>query len=89
MGLPLDDRMRVLVTINPIESHLRGLVTLVRTLGTLGHDVRIAMPDKWSGWLDANYGVQIIDAGPSWLDPDFDAIVFGALLDGGAPAFDP
>ncbi|WP_067669942.1 glycosyltransferase [Nocardia miyunensis] len=88
MATPLYDRMRVLVTVNPIESHLRGLVTLVDTLSRLGHDVRIAVPGKWSGWLHDNYGVEIIDIGPSWLDPEFDTIVFGALLDGGAAAFD-
>ncbi|WP_081635258.1 glycosyltransferase [Nocardia sp. BMG111209] len=88
MSLPPDDRMRVLVTVNPIESHLRGLVTLVDALGGLGHDVRIAVPDKWSGWLRDSYGVRTVDIGASWLDPDFDSVVFGALLDGGAAAFD-
>ncbi|MCX4096839.1 glycosyltransferase [Nocardia sp. alder85J] len=88
MTIPSGDRIRVLVTLNPIESHLRGLVTLVDTLSALGHDVRIAVPGKWSGWLHDHYGARTVDIGPSWLDPEFDSVVFGALLDGGAAAFD-
>ncbi len=88
MTVGADDRMRVLVTINPIESHFRGLVTLVGTLSGLGHDVRVVVPDKWARWLHDKYGVRTVVIGPSWLDPEFDAIVFGALLEGGAPAFD-
>jgi UDP:flavonoid glycosyltransferase YjiC (YdhE family) len=87
MNIPPGDRMRVLVTVNPLESHVRGLVTLVSTLSELGHDVRIAVPDEWSGWL-REYGVATIEIGPLWLDPEFETVVFGALLEGGAAAFD-
>lgn len=79
--------MRVLVTANPLESHVRGLVTLVNTLSELGHDVRIAVPDGWSGWLH-DYGVTTIEIGPLWLDPEFETVVFSALLKGGAAGFD-
>jgi UDP:flavonoid glycosyltransferase YjiC (YdhE family) len=87
MNIPPDGRRRVLVTVNPFESHVRGLVTLVTTLGELGHDVRIAVPDGWSGWL-RDYGVTTVEIGPMWLDPKFATVVFGALLDGGAAGFD-
>jgi UDP:flavonoid glycosyltransferase YjiC (YdhE family) len=79
--------MRVLVTVNPLESHVRGLVTLVTTLSELGHDVRIGVPDEWSGWLD-DYGVRTIEIGALWLDPEFETVVFSALLEGGAAGFD-
>ncbi|WNV87231.1 glycosyltransferase [Umezawaea sp. Da 62-37] len=87
MNIPPDNRTRVLVTVNPFESHVRGLVTLVTTLGELGHDVRIAVPDGWSGRL-RDYGVTTVEIGPMWVAPRFATAVFGALLDGGATGFD-
>ena len=87
MNIPPDGRMRVLVTANPFESHVRGLVTLVTTLGELGHDVRVAVPDGWSERL-RDYGVTTVEIAPMWLDPTFASVVFGALLDGGAEGFD-
>ncbi|PRY41450.1 glycosyltransferase [Umezawaea tangerina] len=87
MTIPPDGRTRVLVTVNPFESHVRGLVTLVTTLSGLGHDVRIAVPDGWSGRL-RDYGVTTVEIAPMWLDPKFATVVFGALLDGGAAGFD-
>ncbi|MFJ4633890.1 glycosyltransferase [Streptomyces sp. NPDC088847] len=80
--------MRVLVTVNPLESHVRGLVTLVDALGGLGHDVRVAVPDEWSGWLHDLYGVTTVGIGPMWLDIELETAVFSALLEGGAMDFD-
>jgi len=88
MVLDSDDRMRVLVTTNQLESHFRGLVTLADAIGRQGHDVRVAAPGKWAVRLRAGYGVETVDAGVRRADREFNAAIFGRLLDQGTDAFD-
>lgn len=80
--------MRVLVTVNQFESHFRGLVTLVDVLSRHGHDVRVAAPEKWGARLRSGYGVETVDVGMRWADREFDAAIFGLLLDRKVDAFD-
>lgn len=80
--------MRVLVTVNQFESHFRGLVTLVDVLSRHGHDVRVAAPEKWGARLRSGYGVETVDVGVRWADREFDAALFGLLLDRNVDAFD-
>lgn len=82
------DRIRVLVTVNQFESHFRGLVTLADAISRHGHDVRVAAPEKWGAWLRSNYGVETVDVGTRWADREFDAAIFGHLLDRDIDAFD-
>ncbi|MFI9414672.1 glycosyltransferase [Nocardia gamkensis] len=76
------------MTVNQFESHFRGLVTLADALSRHGHDVRVAAPEKWGAWLQGNYGVETVDVGMRWADREFDAAIFGLLLDRDVVAFD-
>ncbi len=88
MAFSQAERMRVLVTVNQFESHFRGLVTLADAISRHGHDVRVAAPRKWGAWLHDNYGVETVDVGIRWADREFDAAIFGLLLDRDIDAFD-
>jgi UDP:flavonoid glycosyltransferase YjiC (YdhE family) len=72
-------RKRVLITIQPFESHLRPVVPVARALRMLGHDVRIAAPASFTARI-ATYRLPFVDAGIHWSTKPAVAATLAATL---------
>jgi N-glycosyltransferase len=72
---------RVLVTVQPLESHVRAIQHVVRALHTLGYEVLVAAPEKVAALVTATYGLPYLKAGQDWTRTPGIGEQLGAALD--------
>jgi UDP:flavonoid glycosyltransferase YjiC (YdhE family) len=79
---------RVLVTVQPLESHVRAIQHVAHTLHVLGHDVLIATPSKMQKLVEKTYDLPYAEAGQDWTStPGIGEQLANALVSGGNEAF--
>lgn len=70
---------RVLVVVQPFESHVRALWSTVNALSALGHDALVAAPPKLAHTIRNKYRFRHSPAGIDWADERAAARLAGAL----------
>lgn len=79
--------MRIMGTMQPLESHLRAIQQMIRTLRLLDHDACVAAPDTMAELL-ASYGLAHLSAGEDWtVTPDLSTILGDTLTLHGNESF--
>jgi UDP:flavonoid glycosyltransferase YjiC (YdhE family) len=57
---------RILVVVQPFESHLRALYAVINAVTALGHDVRVAAASNLASIVENTYGFSSLTAGTNW-----------------------
>ncbi|WP_326680989.1 glycosyltransferase [Streptomyces sp. NBC_01237] len=79
---------RILLTVQPVESHVRAISEVARLLENQGHAVRIAAPQEFGQRLMRTYGFSHVPAGIDWAaDPIVGDLLSSVLVNSGNKKF--
>jgi hypothetical protein len=78
---------RVLITIQPVDSHARAVQPIALALARLGHHVRVAVAGTHCGRLRDAYTLPVVAAGENWTLTDASKRLAGDLIQKGNEGF--